>query len=397
MDLTFTGGRASEAVLGWTLGEDFCSDHLSTHLHVASTTVSQPTRTSTGTQPRLAWSKANWNKFNTSLAAEGLDFDNLHSHQEIDRAAANYTTALGKAIAGAVLEVVPGSQGRLRGWWNPELDKITQVVKELQEKARQNPTFANEARRARNNRRKAVRAAMQRYLMLRLQTTRPQDVWKVLRGAKPAHTKAIPDLNGHSGSPNKCVASCTTLSPPPAEGNDIPTLQAPAADLREEYAKVTSTEVSAAISRCNKQSACGYDHIPYTVLEKAHKHLPSLLPNLFTASIRVGFFPEASKHANCVVIPKGVKRDPSIPKSYRPISLLSNVSKVFEKLMARRIAKAALRVKALSSTQFGAIENRSAIDALFAITHPAAEVLAIPTPSGRRNPPDRPTFLANDI
>ena len=86
-----------------------------------------------------------------------------------------------------------------------------------------------------------------------------------------------------------------------------------------------------------------------------------------------------------------------IPKSYRPISLLSNVSKVFEKLMARRIAKAALRVKALSSTQFGAIENRSAIDALFAITHPAAEVLAIPTPSGRRNPPDRPTFLANDI
>lgn len=37
VDLTFTRGHAKEGLLNWTLGEDFGSDHLSTHLHLSST------------------------------------------------------------------------------------------------------------------------------------------------------------------------------------------------------------------------------------------------------------------------------------------------------------------------------------------------------------------------
>ena len=51
---------------------------------------------------------------------------------------------------------------------------------------------------------------------------------------------------------------------------------------------------------------------------------------------------------------------------------------------------------ALSNTQFGAIANQSAIDALFAITHPASEALSIRVRPGRPRP-DRPSLLANDI
>ena len=99
------------------------------------------------------------------------------------------------------------------------------------------------------------------------------------------------------------------------------------------------------------------------------------------------------------MIPKGGgKRDPYTPRFYHPISLLSNISKVFEKLVAKCVARAAIQVGALNSTQFGAIENRSAIDALFAITHPASEALLIPTTSNSgKLRPDRPTLLANDI
>lgn len=159
---------------------------------------------------------------------------------------------------------------------------------------------------------------------------------------------------------------------------------------------MTPGEISRAISRCNRNSACGYDRIPYLVIDKAHAHRPDLPSHLFESSITVGHFPVAWKRANCVVIPKGGKRDPHAPRSYRPISLLSNVSKVLEKLVARRIAKAAIQVGALSSTQFGAIENRSAIDALFAITHPVSEALLSRVRPGRPRP-DRPTLLANDI
>jgi hypothetical protein len=96
------------------------------------------------------------------------------------------------------------------------------------------------------------------------------------------------------------------------------------------------------------------------------------------------------------VIAKPGQRDPSIAKSYRPISLLSNIAKIMENIMARRISKAALQSKALETTQFGAIENRAAIDALCAILHPASLWLLQPNKKGYQRKP-RPTLLANDI
>ena len=102
------------------------------------------------------------------------------------------------------------------------------------------------------------------------------------------------------------------------------------------------------------------------------------------------------KHANSIVVLKCGKRDPHAPNSYRPISLLSNISKVFEKIAAKRKADAAIQVGAHCNRQFSVIENRSAIDAIFAITHPASEVLGVPVWPGKAQP-DRPTFLANDI
>ena len=60
---------------------------------------------------------------------------------------------------------------------------------------------------------------------IRLQTTGPQDVWKVLRSTKPAHSKAIPEPNGRSDFPGKCAALRAALFPPPAVENDIPALR----------------------------------------------------------------------------------------------------------------------------------------------------------------------------
>jgi hypothetical protein len=68
---------------------------------------------------------------------------------------------------------------------------------------------------------------------------------------------------------------------------------------------------------------------------------------------------------------------------------------MMEKIMAGRIAKAALRCKALDTSQFGAIENRSAIDALSAILHPSSLWLMQPKKTRHRKP--RPTLLANNI
>lgn len=303
------------------------------------------------------------------------------------------------AIEESVLKIYATRRQKVRGWWNSERDKISTTVRRLQDESDHDPThqaLAQSARTVHNARHNAIRAAKQSYTLLKLQETSPQEIWKVLRKLRPAHTKAIPSLDGQDTFDAKCEVLRNALFLPRTAGTDIPPLQKPKIDLRAEFTSITPGEIQFAISKCNRNSACGYDRIPYLVIEKAHKAHPNLLTHLFESCITIGHFPVAWKHANCVVIPKGGKRDPHTPRSYRPISQLSNVSKVFEKLMVKRIAQSAMRVEALSSTQFGATENRSAIDALFAITHPVSEALSNPVRPGRLRP-DRPTFLANDI
>ena len=287
----------------------------------------------------------------------------------------------------------------MHGWWNPELDQISATVKRHQANVHLNPhnkDLADLARTARNSRRNAIRSAKQSYTMLKLQATNPQTVWKVLKKSRPAHTKAISPLDGQESFKDKCHVLRTTLFPTPTPGTDIPELKQPLKDLRNATAAISCSEISRSIKHCNRKSACGYDRIPYLVIEKAHDHRPDLLTNLFQCCMTFGYFPKVWKHANCIVIPKGGRRNPHAPNSYRPISLLSNISKAFEKITAKRIAQDAIQIGALSSTQFGAIENRSAIDALFAITHPASEALSVRVRPGKPRP-DRPSLLANDI
>ena len=107
VDLVFTRGETE--IRSWTLGDDFGSDHKSTHLHLAL----KPNPTT----PRLACGKTKWPLLVEEVAVVGLDFGNLTSPQEVERAAANLTTALHSAIQSAVPELRPGRGRRIRGWW----------------------------------------------------------------------------------------------------------------------------------------------------------------------------------------------------------------------------------------------------------------------------------------
>ena len=109
IDLTFTRGQTGRDVLDWTLGEDFGSDHLSTHIHLSTTTGALATTT------RLAWSKADWGKFTSTLNQVGLDFNSLNSAGEIERASENYANAIHDAIEKAVPKIAANKPRKIRG------------------------------------------------------------------------------------------------------------------------------------------------------------------------------------------------------------------------------------------------------------------------------------------
>jgi hypothetical protein len=62
----------------------------------------------------------------------------------------------------------------------------------------------------------------------------------------------------------------------------------------------------------------------------------SLLAAIFNAAVLAQYFPSVWKHARFVSILKPGK-DPALPSSYRPISLLDTIGKLFEKILLSRI------------------------------------------------------------
>jgi hypothetical protein len=95
-------------------------------------------------------------------------------------------------------------------------------------------------------------------------------------------------------------------------------------------------EVQEAIRGLKVCKAAGPNGVP----NRALKHLPqravNLLVLIFNAILLTHHFPTAWKHARVISILKPGK-DPAMPSSYRPISLLDTIGKLFEKILLVRI------------------------------------------------------------
>jgi len=68
--------------------------------------------------------------------------------------------------------------------------------------------------------------------------------------------------------------------------------------------------------------------------------------------LRLSYFPILRKYCIILLIPKP-KKTPDCPSSYRPISLLPTLSKLFEKLLLKRILPIVDETKILPDSQFG--------------------------------------------
>jgi hypothetical protein len=160
---------------------------------------------------------------------------------------------------------------------------------------------------------------------------------------------------------------------------------------------VTTNEIDKVISHLNYASAPRHDCITYELIAKLHSACPSALPHLFDTLFQYKAFPDSWKIARCVVIPKPGKLSYTIPKAYRPISLLPCISKMYKRIMANRITQSAAQCLTISPTQMGAWSHYSAIDALLKILTPISTDLSITQKQAKGHQPCCPTLLAHDI
>ena len=90
-------------------------------------------------------------------------------------------------------------------------------------------------------------------------------------------------------------------------------------------------EIANIISSLNSSKASGPNSIPYRILFLLKNDISKQLADLFNLSFLTGAFPSVLKTAKVV---HDSKLDYS---NYRPISLLSNIEKILEKHMYKRL------------------------------------------------------------
>jgi hypothetical protein len=101
---------------------------------------------------------------------------------------------------------------------------------------------------------------------------------------------------------------------------------------------INSSEVITNIRKLKPRTAPEGDGISNTLIRKLNPKAITRLTYLFNSILRLGYFPTRWKQAHVLAIPKP-RKPPQDPGSYRPISLLSTLSKLLEKSVAKRLSR----------------------------------------------------------
>ena len=128
---------------------------------------------------------------------------------------------------------------------------------------------------------------------------------------------------------------------------------------------VTHDEVRKLVSQLNNRKVLGPASIPVTILKDNIEVLVRPLTPTLNQSFEQGIFPEILTIAPISPIHK--KEDTVTVSNYRPISLLSVFSKIFEKAMYHRIYSFLCKYKLINTNQFGFRSNHSTEHALISL------------------------------
>ena len=121
----------------------------------------------------------------------------------------------------------------------------------------------------------------------------------------------------------------------------------------------TEPEVSKLIQQLPSKMSSGHDNISNILLKCIGPCVVSPLVTIFNESLTMGIFPDVMKLAE--VVPLYKTKAKFLETNYRPISLLTTISKVLEKIMYCRVYTFLNDNEQLYESQYG-FHNRHSCD-----------------------------------
>ena len=140
------------------------------------------------------------------------------------------------------------------------------------------------------------------------------------------------------------------------------------------FKSVDENEISIIIDSLQNSKATGPHSIPTEILKIIKPIIVNPLKEIINISFATGVYPDKLKIAKVIPIFKN-KGDLLLTLNYRPISLLSNVNKIFEKLVYARLYSFLNLHNCIYELQFGFRAKHSTNHALFSLTEMIREAL----------------------
>ena len=388
----FIGNRATLPYHSHVVpGEHKGSDHIPMIITISTNPILHPER------PQFMYSRANWEGFQANLNNAHLDeFCQVQGREEHDIDL--YWLMILNTIVDEMKKNIPQTSYKIRASFRPSM-RTQRLLICLRNRFEQNKQRIQQVQWDLNILRNHVLESFKRdraeywtNLVRKaegLRTNNPQAFWDDIRKLKGTlhqpfdylmdgnrrvtndteildvlrrHWEAVfqphppqVDAEAHSIEINHWIRqNHERISPLPTVDLDILDDRVPLT------APITLPEVKVNISRL-KRKAPGASRIG----REAMKHLPNsvltAVVSLYNACLALGYFPTALKHGLIILILKPGK-DPTDPSSYRPISLLEILAKIFEGIINTRLRDHLEDNNLLPTNQFGFREHRSTAD-----------------------------------
>ena len=129
-------------------------------------------------------------------------------------------------------------------------------------------------------------------------------------------------------------------------------------------------EVKQIIFSLKSKKSCGKDGISNIFLKSISEHILKPLTKIINKSIESGIVPEGMKLAK--IVPSYKSKDPTLFSNYRPISLLPSISKIFEKVIYKRLYSYVTINNILYESQYG---FRSGHSTTYAVSEFVTDIL----------------------
>jgi len=256
-------------------------------------------------------------------------------------------------------------------WFTHEVSNAIKIRGKLHNRWRRNPTDHNwaEYRTARNRATLITNHAKRAYYESRLNSSLPpKTLWKNLKSVGVGNRKSktcpvdadvlnkffLSSLNSNTSRHSFTVNDNLVFNP----------------ESRFNFSMCTESDVFECF-KAIQSNAIGEDGISLKFLKIIIAYIIGPLTHIINFSLTSRKFPKLWKVAN--IIPVEKKKNAAAPEHYRPISILSTLSKIFEKFIARQIVNHLKTHKLLTEYQSGFREKHSCTTAMLKIVEDIRE------------------------